>query len=29
MIYIDIIQEGSFVTLNCHKGSKDGEFFNS
>ncbi len=27
MIYIDIIQEGSFVTLNCYKGSKNGEFF--
>jgi hypothetical protein len=27
MVYIDIIQDGLFVTLNCHKGSKDGEFF--
>ena len=27
MVYIDIINEGSSITLNCHKGSEDGEFF--
>lgn len=27
MIYISIIQDGLFITLNCHKGTKDGEFF--
>ena len=27
MIYIDIISDGQFITLNCHKGSMDGEFF--
>lgn len=27
MVYIDIIQDGSFIILNCHKGSEDGDFF--
>lgn len=27
MVYIDIIQDGSLITLNCHKGSEKGEFF--
>ena len=27
MVYIDIINEGSSITLNCHKGSEEGEFF--
>lgn len=27
MVYIDIIQEGFYITLNCHKGSEQGEFF--
>lgn len=27
MIYISIVEDGAFVVLNCHKGSKDGEFF--
>ena len=27
MIYIDVLQDGLLITLNCHKGSKDGEFF--
>ncbi len=27
MVYIDIIQNESFITLNCHKGSEKGEFF--
>lgn len=27
MVFITIIQEGNLITLNCHKGSKDGEFF--
>lgn len=27
MVYIDIVQDGSFIILNCHKGSEDGEFF--
>lgn len=27
MIYIDILQDGLFITLNCHKGSENGEFF--
>lgn len=27
MVYIDIIQDGLFITLNCHKGSKNGDFF--
>ncbi len=27
MVYIDIIQNGSSITLNCHKGSKKGGFF--
>ncbi len=27
MIYIDILQDGLFITLNCHKGSKNGDFF--
>ncbi len=27
MVYIDIIQDGLFITLNCHKGSENGEFF--
>jgi hypothetical protein len=27
MVFMDIVQDGLFITLNCHKGSKDGEFF--
>lgn len=27
MVYIDIIHDGFFITLNCHKGTVDGEFF--
>ena len=27
MVYIDVLQDGGYITLNCHKGSKDGEFF--
>lgn len=27
MILIDIVQDEFFITLNCHKGSKQGEFF--
>lgn len=27
MVYIDIIQDDLFITLNCHKGSKNGEYF--
>ena len=27
MVFIDIIQDELFVTLNCHKGSEQGEFF--
>lgn len=27
MVYISIIEDGLFITLNCHKGTKDGEFF--
>ena len=27
MVYIDIIQNGIYITLNCHKGSETGEFF--
>ena len=27
MVYIDIVQDGPFITLNCHKGSEKGEFF--
>jgi len=27
MVYIDIIQNGPFITLNCHKGSEKGDFF--
>lgn len=27
MIYIDILQDDSFITLNCHKGSQSGEYF--
>ena len=27
MIYISIDNDDQFITLNCHKGSKDGEFF--
>ena len=27
MIYISIDNDEQFITLNCHKGSKDGEFF--
>lgn len=29
MVYIDIIQDGLFITLNCHKGSEKGEFFST
>lgn len=27
MVYIDIVQNGSFIILNCHRGSEDGEYF--
>jgi hypothetical protein len=27
MVFITILEEGNIITLNCHKGSKDGEFF--
>lgn len=27
MVNIEIIQNGSLITLNCHKGYEDGEFF--
>ena len=27
MVFISIIQEENIIILNCHKGSKDGEFF--
>lgn len=27
MVFIDVMQDGHFVTLNCHKGSENGEFF--
>ena len=27
MVFIDIIQDELFVTLTCHKGSEQGEFF--
>lgn len=27
MVYIDIIKDGLFIALNCHKGTKDGKFF--
>ena len=27
MVYIEIFQNGSLITLNCHKGCEDGEFF--
>lgn len=27
MVYISIVDDGLFITLNCHKGTKDGEFF--
>lgn len=27
MVYIDIIQDDLFITLNCHKGTENGEFF--
>ena len=27
MVFIDIIQDELFITLNCHKGSEQGEFF--
>lgn len=27
MVYITVIDEGNLVTLNCHKNSRDGEFF--
>jgi hypothetical protein len=27
MVYINIIEDESTITLNCHKGSKEGEFF--
>ena len=27
MVYIDILQNDLFITLNCHKGSENGEFF--
>ena len=27
MVYIDIIQDGTLIILNCHRGCEDGEFF--
>lgn len=27
MVYISIIQQNHQIILNCHKGSRDGEFF--
>lgn len=27
MVYIEIFQDGPLITLNCHKGSESGEFF--
>ncbi len=27
MVYIDVVQDGLFITLNCHKKTEDGEFF--
>jgi hypothetical protein len=27
MVFIDIKQDGYLITLSCHKGSEDGEFF--
>ena len=27
MVFIDIVQDELFIILNCHKGSKEGEFF--
>lgn len=27
MVYIDIIQDNERITLNCHKGEENGEFF--
>lgn len=27
MVYIDVSQDGSLITLNCHKRTEDGEFF--
>lgn len=27
MVYIDIIQDEGLITLNCHKGSEQGDFF--
>lgn len=27
MVFITIIEDGNLITLNCHRGSKDGEFF--
>lgn len=27
MVYINIIQNESSIVLNCHKGTKDGEYF--
>ena len=27
MVFIDIIQDGHLLILNCHKNSEDGEFF--
>lgn len=27
MVYISIIQEGTNIILNCHKGSKNGDYF--
>lgn len=27
MVYIDIIQDGFLIILNCHKGTEDGEYF--
>lgn len=27
MVYIEIFQNGSLITLNCHKSDENGEFF--
>lgn len=27
MVYINIVQDGVYVTLNCNKGSQNGEYF--
>jgi hypothetical protein len=27
MVFISILQNGTYIILNCHKGGKNGEFF--